>query len=50
MGEFRFIDMELQQQLVGVNRDSVTFLDKGDRAALVGFRRNVSDHHAPGAS
>src|SRR3546814_5296642 len=33
---------------VGVDDDRVALADQGDGAALVGFRRDVADDHAPG--
>src|SRR4028118_1906942 len=49
-GKFRFIDLKLQQQLMGVDGDGVALLDQSDRAAIVSFRRNVPHYHAPGSS
>ena len=47
-GELWFINIKLQQQLVGVDGDGVAFLDQSNRAAFRGLRGNVPDHHAPG--
>ena len=40
------IDLELQQQPVGADRDRVALLDQRDQAALVGFRGDVAHDHA----
>ena len=39
LGQFFVADVELQQQLVGIDRDAVAFLDEGDVAA----RRRLPD-------
>lgn len=41
------IDLELQQQTMRVDSDAVAFLYKSDRAADIGFRRDVANDHAP---
>jgi hypothetical protein len=38
-GEFLVIDLKLQQLPVCIDGDEVAFLDKGNRTALIGFRR-----------
>ena len=48
--QFGVVDVQLQQQLVGVDGDRVAFVHQRDLAAVVGLGRHVADHHAPGAA
>src|SRR6185312_13058561 len=43
-------DVELQETLVGVDRDRVAVVHQRDEAARLRFRRDVPDHHPPRAA
>src|SRR5665647_1210319 len=48
--EFLRRHVELDQQLVRIDGDRIPAFDERDRAADKSLRRNVTDHHAPGAA
>lgn len=48
--QFNVVDMQLQEQLAGINRYDVALFDKCYRAPQVGFRRDVADDHSPCAA
>ncbi len=50
LGDLSLGDVELDQALLGVDGDLVALVDECNQAALVGFRGDMADHHAPGAA
>src|SRR5438132_6764265 len=48
--EFRVAHVELDEQLVGIDRDRIAFLDQSDVSADVRLGSHVTHDHAPGAT
>src|SRR5216683_3530157 len=49
-GELAVVDVELNEPAVRIDGDRVAFMHQRDRASDVRFRRDVPDHHSPGAT
>src|SRR5438034_5126212 len=48
--QFHFANVELDEQLVGIDRDRIAFFDQVDVSAGISLGRNVADHDAPRAA